>query len=80
MPYTLKESDGTHTVIGISNGNRQDQPDGSFWITGWSQNTQRAVQAGSFYTLVFPDGHSNSVEVLQIGGAGIGGIQFKLTG
>ena len=80
MPYTLKESDGTHSVIGTSNGNRQDEPDGSFWITGWSQNVQQAVHVDGFYTLVFPDGHTNSVEVVEIGGLGMGGIRFELTG
>ncbi len=79
MPYTLKESDGSHTVIGTSNGNRQDQGD-SFWITGWSPQTQQAVSKGAYYTLVFPDGHANAVEVLEIGGAGMGGIRFTLTG
>lgn len=80
MAYTLKRSDGSHTVIGMSNGNRQDEPDNSFWITGWSVNTQAAVAVGGFYTLVFPDNHSNSVEVVEIGGAGMGGIRFAFTG
>ncbi|CAB3711458.1 hypothetical protein [Trinickia soli] len=79
MPYTLKESDGTHTQIDVSNGNRQDNADGTFWVTGWGAARQH-VQVGSAYTLVFPDGHSNSVTVKEIGGAGMGGIRFKFTG
>ncbi|TYT68534.1 hypothetical protein [Microcystis aeruginosa] len=78
--YTLKESDGSHEVLGRSTGNRQNEADGSFWITGWSQQTQSSVSKGGFYTLIFPDTHSNSVEALQIGGAGMGGIRFKFAG
>lgn len=78
--YRLKASDGSHTELGISNGNRVDDPDGTFWIMGWPQATQGAVAVESFYTLVFPDAHSNSVEVMEIGGAGQGGIRFKVTG
>jgi hypothetical protein len=80
MPYILKESDGTHTQIGTSNGNRQDHADHSFWITGWSVAVQQHVQPGGAYTMVFPDGHTNSVEVKEIGGAGQGGIRFAFTG
>jgi len=80
MSYILKESDGSHTEIGRSTGNRQDEQDGSFWITGWAPPVQAAVIIGSFYTLVFPDGHSNSVEVVARGGAGMGGIRFRFTG
>jgi hypothetical protein len=80
MPYILKESDGSHTQIGVSNGNRQDQADHSFWISGWSTAVQQHVQRGGFYTMAFPDGHANSVEVRDIGGAGMGGILFAFTG
>lgn len=80
MPYTLKESDGNHAIIGVSNGNRQNAPNDTFWITGWPQNVQQAVSVGGFYTLVFPDNHSNSVEVVEIGGLGMGGIRFEFTG
>lgn len=80
MPYTLMTSDGQHTVLGVSNGNRINEPDDSFWITGWPPQTQQAVAVGGFYILRFPDGHNNSVEVDEIGGAGQGGIRFSFTG
>lgn len=80
MPYILKDS-RTHKPVGQpSHGNRQDEPDGSFWITGWSQQTQADVVVGAYYTLQFPDGHSNSVELLEIGGPGMGGLRFEFTG
>jgi hypothetical protein len=78
--YILKEADGTHTELGSSTGNRADELDGTFWITGWSAGTRAAVVEGGFYTLVFADGHSNSVEVMEVGGAGMGGLRFELTG
>ncbi|MBE5229443.1 MAG: hypothetical protein IM550_04770 [Microcystis sp. M54BS1] len=78
--YILYSSDGSHTVLGKSTGNRQNEDDGSFWITGWSDKTRESVSIGGFYTLKFPDQHSNSVEVLQIGGGGMGGIRFEFTG
>lgn len=79
MPYTLKDSK-TLKQIGTSNGNRQDQPDHSFWITGWTPGVQAKVTVGLFYTLQFPDGHSNAVELVQKGGAGMGGLRFTFTG
>jgi hypothetical protein len=80
MPYTLKTSDGAHSVLGTSNGNREDLHDGSFWITGWPPGTQANVDVGAFYLLEFPDGHSNPVEVVQKGGLGMGGLRFRFTG
>ena len=80
MPYTLMESDGTHQVIGISNGNQQAAPGNTFWITGWPDPTRQAVSVGGFYTLRFPDNHTNSVEVVEIGGGGMGAIRFQFTG
>lgn len=80
MPYALKESDGSHRLLGQSAGNRVDEQGGSFWITGWPAATQQQAQVGAFYTLVLPDGHANSVEVLQAGGQGMGGIRFRFTG
>ena len=73
--YTLKQSDGSHAIIGESNGNRIDGTDGTFWVTGWSDSTRAAVSVGLFYLL-----NSSSVEVKEIGGAGQGGIRFELTG
>ena len=81
MPYVLKQSDGTHQAIGTSSGNHVDQPDSTFWITGWAPATQQAVAVGGFYLLQFPpDNHTNPVEVKEKGGPGNGGIRFQFTG
>jgi len=77
--YILKTSDGQHTQIGTSIGNRQDEDDGTFWVTGWSQATRDAVDVGGSYLLSDANGNNfSSVEVRQKGGAGMGGIRFKL--
>jgi hypothetical protein len=77
--YILKTSDGQHTQIGTSTGNRQNEADGTFWITGWTQAVQGAVDAGgSYYLSDANGGNFMPVEVVQIGGAGMGGIRFSL--
>ena len=76
--YTLRESNGPHRVVGYANGTRYDQSDGSFWVIGWSANTQLAVSLGGFYLLEFPHRHTNIVRVVQIGGSGReAGIRFE---
>ncbi|MFA0813067.1 hypothetical protein [Microbulbifer epialgicus] len=77
--YILNTSDGQHTQIGTSNGNRQDENDGTFWITGWSDATRAAVAVGGSYLLSDEHGGNfRSVAVVEIGGAGTGGIRFEL--
>lgn len=76
--YILKTSDGQHQQLGTSTGNLQNDVNGSFWITGWSQQTQQAVFVGGSYFLSNASGDNfSSVEVKEIGGAGMGGIRFK---
>lgn len=77
--YILKTSDGQHTEIGKSAGNRQNETDGTFWITGWAQPTQKAVDVGGSYYLSDANGENfMAVEVKEKGGEGMGGIKFKL--
>ncbi|VFQ45351.1 hypothetical protein [Desulfoluna butyratoxydans] len=79
--YVLKSSDGQHTQLGTSAGNRQENSDGSFWITGWGPVTQGRVGVGASYFLSDADGSNfMSVRVTQIGGAGMGGICFDYNG
>lgn len=77
--YILKTSDGQHTQIGTSGGNRQNDDGGSFWITGWSQATQQEVSVNASYLLSDMNGSNfRSVVVKEVGGLGMGGIKFKL--
>lgn len=79
--FVLKSSDGQHTRLGTSTGNRRDNPDGSFWVSGWGPMTQGRVGVGGFYFLSDSDAAKfMSVKVTQIGGRGIGGICFEHTG
>ncbi|HWK88635.1 MAG TPA: hypothetical protein VNP72_01520 [Longimicrobium sp.] len=79
MPWTLKQADGTHTQIGTSAGNRQDEDNGTFWVTGWNQAARDAVDVDGSYFLQAPnESHWKSVEVKEKGGGGAGGIRFKL--
>lgn len=76
--YKLKTSDGKHTLLGQSIGNRQDEDDGTYWITGWSDETRRYVAVDGSYLLQL-DGRKSftSVRVTEIGGPGMGGICFE---
>lgn len=77
--YILKTSDGQHTQIGTTLGNLQNEDDETFWITGWDRNTQREVAVNGSYFLSDANGTNfKSVVVKEVGGAGQGGIRFKL--
>lgn len=77
--YILKTSDGQHAQLGTSNGNRQNEADGSFWITGWTGVTQNDVAVGGSYFLSDNQGENfSSVGVVEIGGIAMGGIRFNL--
>jgi hypothetical protein len=76
--YILKTSDRQHKQLGTSTGDIQNDVNGSFWITGWSQQTQEDVYVGESYYLSNANGENfSSVEVKEIVGAEISGIRFK---
>ncbi|HEX8393806.1 MAG TPA: hypothetical protein VF665_15805, partial [Longimicrobium sp.] len=56
----------------------QNQPDGTYWVTGWPAPARAAVQVNNSYLLQAPAAPNfTSVEVKEIGGAGMGGIRFE---